>query len=142
MTTEREAGAMKIVRAYVAMSAGAALIPLALVDVTILAGIHVALIKKLCDHYGIEFSQDTARGVLVAILASLIPGSFSSLAGRKVLGMLPVAAHVFGSAAMSALSAAVSYLLGRVFIRHFEAGGTLHDFDVEHLHRLWTQRSA
>jgi hypothetical protein len=45
-----EASAMKIVYRYMAMSAGAALIPLPGVDTAILAGVHVALIKELVVH--------------------------------------------------------------------------------------------
>jgi hypothetical protein len=35
---------------------------------------------------------------------------------------------------MSAFSAAASYALGRLVIRHFEAGGTLDSFDTKQLH--------
>src|SRR6185295_17241741 len=130
---EREAGAMKIVHKYMVYSAGAALIPVAIVDVTVLAGIHVSLNKQLCDYYEVEFSEHTARNVLIAILASLIPGSLSSLATRKTLALLPLTTYVFGMFGMSAFSAFVSFGLGKIFIRHFESGGTLRDFDVKHI---------
>jgi uncharacterized protein (DUF697 family) len=130
---EREAGAMKIVHRYMVYSAGAGLIPLAGLDVTVLAGIHVSLIKQLCDYYEVEFSEHTARPVLVAILASMIPGTLGSLVSRRTLALLPFVTHVVGLAGMSAFSALVSYGLGKIFIRHFESGGTLRNFDVEHL---------
>ena len=137
--SEREASAMKIVYRFMWISAGAALIPIPVMDVTVLAGVHVALIKEISEHYGVEFSQNAARNILIAILASLIPGSAGSIMGRKVLRMLPLATYFLGVLSMSAFSAAVSYGLGRVFIRHFESGGTLFDFDVEHLHRLFKE---
>lgn len=128
---------MPIVYRYVAMSAGAALIPVPGVDTAILAGVHVALIKQLCDHYGVHFTEHTARNLLIAIVASLIPATVGSIFSRKLLRILPSGARVFGWAVMSASSAAFTYGLGRLFIHHFESGGTLLSFDTRGLHNVF-----
>jgi len=126
---------MRIVYRFMAVSAGAALIPAPGVDVVVLAGVHVALIKTLCDHYSVSFSEHTARNLLIAITASVIPGTIGSVLGRKALRVLPALARRVGWALVSASSAAFSYGIGRLFIYHFEAGGTLLDFDPKRLHR-------
>ena len=128
------AGAMKVVWKYVAISSGAGLIQVPVLDVSALAGVHVALIKALADYYGVEFSHHTAKAILIAIGASLVPGTIGSVLGRRALAAIPFLTPFGGLLTMSAFSAAVSYGLGRIFIRHFEAGGTLADFDVRHLH--------
>jgi len=131
--------AMKIVYRYVAVSAGAALVPLAGVDVAVLAGIHVTLIKRLCEHYTVDFSEHTARNILIAVAASVIPGTFGSVTGRKVLHFLPPPLRVVGWGVMSASSAVFSYGIGMLFIHHFESGGTLLSFDTSRLHE-WFPR--
>ncbi|MEP7310607.1 MAG: DUF697 domain-containing protein [Acidobacteriota bacterium] len=131
---QRRSGAMKIVRRYVLISAGAGLITLPIVDVSALAAVHVALIKELTECYGHEFSEHAARNIVIAIGASLIPGSIGSILGRKLLRALPFVDPVTALATMSGFSAFVSYSLGRIFVEHFERGGTLENFDVEHLH--------
>ena len=68
--TQRESAAMQIVYRYMAVSAGVALIPIAAVDVIALAGVHVSLIKRLCDHYEVDFSQHAARNILIGVLGS------------------------------------------------------------------------
>jgi uncharacterized protein (DUF697 family) len=133
----RESGAMKIVRRYMLFSFGAAMIPAAPLDTVVLAGVHVVLIKKICEHYGVEFSDHAARNILIAILGSLIPGSIGSVVGKKMFRMLPLAMHAAGFVAMAGFSAAVSYGIGKIFIRHFESGGTLLDFNLDKLHRLF-----
>ena len=138
-TDPRHAAAMAIVRRYVLISAGAGLITVPVLDVTALAGIHIALIKAICEHYNHEFSEHTARNILIALAASVVPGVFGSMLGRRALRALPFITPVLGLATMSASSAFVSYGLGVVFIRHFEAGGTLDTFDVDALHRLFTR---
>ena len=130
----RRIAAMHIVYRYMAISAGGALIPFAGVDVVALAGIHVALIKELCEHYDVDFTEHTARNVLIGVAGSIVPGTVGSILGRKVLSMLPMGGVVVGWALMSAGSAALSYAIGRLFIEHFEGGGTLLSFDHRRLH--------
>ena len=135
----RRPDAMKIVHRYVLVSAGAGLITLPIIDVSALAGVHVALIKDLSEHYGHEFSEHAARNILIAIGASLVPGSIGSIIGRRVLSALPFVTPLFALASMAGFSAFVSYSLGWIFIEHFEAGGTLQNFDVEHLHNIFAR---
>jgi uncharacterized protein (DUF697 family) len=132
--------AMRIVHRYMAVSAGAAFIPVAGADVVTLAGIHVALIKQLCDHYEVPFTNHTARNVLIAVTISIVPGTLGSIVGRRILSLLPAIGAGFGWMLMSAGSAAFSYVIGRLFIEHFEAGGTLDSFDASRLH--WPRLSA
>jgi uncharacterized protein (DUF697 family) len=133
---------MQIVYRYMAVSAGAALIPVPGIDTAVLAGVHVALIKRLCDHYSVDFSEHTARNILIAIVASVVPGTIGSIAGRKFLGLLPGGARVIGWAVMSASSAAFSYAIGRLFIHHFESGGNLLSFDARTLHHAFRTQPA
>jgi uncharacterized protein (DUF697 family) len=134
---QRETAAMQIVYRYMAVSAGAALIPVAGLDVAVLAGVHVSLIKRLCDHYEVDFSEHTARNILIAVVGSVVPGTVGSFAGRKFLRILPSAVRVFGWTLMSASSALFSYGIGKLFIHHFESGGTLLSFDAKRLHRVF-----
>jgi uncharacterized protein (DUF697 family) len=136
MMEDRRPEAMKIVHRYMAFSAGAALIPFTGFDVAALAGIHVALIKELCDHYDVDFTEHTARNVLIGVAGSIVPGTVGSIVGKKILGMLPVASAMFGWTLMSAGSAAFSYAIGRLFIEHFEGGGTLLSFDHHRMHAV------
>jgi uncharacterized protein (DUF697 family) len=133
---------MQIVYRYMAASAGAALIPVVPLDVVVLAGIHVSLIKRLCDHYDVAFSEHTARNLLIAVVGSIIPGAIGSVMGRKILGMMPTATGVLGWTLMSASSAVFSYGIGKLFIHHFEAGGTLLSFDPDRLHHAFFRHHA
>lgn len=127
---------MNIVHRYVGVSAVAGLITVPVLDVAALGGVHIKLIQELSEYYGAEFSEHAARNILIAVAASLLPGAIGSVLGRKALRVLPFVSHAAGLLTMSAFSAAVSYSLGRVIIRHFESGGTLDSFNPEHLHRL------
>jgi uncharacterized protein (DUF697 family) len=140
--TAQRAGAMRIVHRYVAASAIAGLNPVPVLDVTVLGGIHVSLIRDLTNHYGAAFSDHAARNILIAIAATIIPGAIGTILGRKALRAIPFLVPGAGLVTMSAFSAAVSYGLGRIFINHFESGGTLDSFDLENLHRIFSWKTA
>jgi uncharacterized protein (DUF697 family) len=125
-----------------AVSAGAALIPVPGADIAVLAGIHVSLIKRLCEPYKVDVSEHTARNILIAVLGSVIPGTLGSVVGRRVLGLLSPAARVFGWGVMSASSAVFSYGIGMLFIHHFESGGNLLSFDARRLHEVFPHLRA
>ena len=130
------AGAMRLVHRYVGISAVAGLNPIPVLDVTVLGGVHVSLIKALTEYYGREFSEHAARNILIAIAATLVPGAIGSILGRRILTALPFITPGGGMGTMAMFSAAVSYGLGMMFIRHFERGGTLDSFDPRNLHRV------
>ena len=141
-TAPTRTGAMRIVHRYVGASGVAGLNPIPVLDVTVLGAVHVALIKDLTEYYGAEFSEHAARNILIAIAASIVPGAIGSVLGRRALGAIPFVTHGAGLLTMAAFSAAASYGLGLVFIRHFEAGGTLDSFDPKHLHRVFSKAPA
>jgi uncharacterized protein (DUF697 family) len=129
----RHLDALSITHRYVLASAAAALVPVPGIDVTVMAGIHIALIKALTEHYGESFSDHAARNIVMAIGVTLLPGTLGSIASQRYLKLLPFG---LGSLTQSAASAAASYALGRVIMAHFETGGTLDSFDVKNLHKL------
>jgi uncharacterized protein (DUF697 family) len=133
---------MALVHRYVVVSAGAVLIPIPIVDTVALAAVHVELIRQITQYYGKEFSEHAARNLLIAIGTSLVPASLGSVVSRRVIRALPLMTHGLAFAAMSAFSAFVSYALGTLFVEHYESGGTLHTFDVNRLHRVFSRRKA
>lgn len=141
---EKRQAAFDIVYKYVVLSAGAGVIQVPGVDVTVLAGVHIALIKELSDRYSVVFSKHTARNILIAIGAGLVPGAIGSVLGRRLLKALPFISPPMVVLTASAAAGAVSYGLGRIFIHHFESGGSLDSFDIRNLHRIvpWLKAHA
>jgi uncharacterized protein (DUF697 family) len=138
-TQARHDAALQIVRRYVWASAAIGIVPLPGLDVTMTAGVHIALIKALTEHYGSTFSDHAARNIVFAIGASLLPATIGSVASRRLLKILPPGV---GTIAQMASAGAASYALGRVMMAHFETGGTLDSFDAKNLGKLMWWRTA
>jgi uncharacterized protein (DUF697 family) len=119
-----------VILRHVMMSAGAGLIPLPLADLAVVTGINLKMLRDLSKLYGVEFRDDLAKSAILSLLASvggaaLVMGPVASL-----LKVVPGAGSLLGGLAMPGVVGGLTYATGRVFVRHFESGGTFLDFDT------------
>jgi len=132
---ERLARAHSLVQNYVLASASIALVPLPLLDLAGITAVQVKLVHGLAKHYDVPFKENIAKSLVAALLSGassvlLVKGLVSLAKSIPVLGTL-----ASGSIAIS--GASVTYAVGEVFIRHFESGGTLLDFDTKQVKDLF-----
>ena len=132
---ERLARAHSLVQNYVLASAGIALVPVPLLDLAGITAVQVKLVHGLAKHYDVPFKENIAKSLVAALLSGassvlLVKGLVSLAKAIPVLGTL-----ASGSIAIS--GASVTYAVGEVFIRHFESGGTLLDFDPKQVKGLF-----
>lgn len=122
--------AAAIISSAVAWSAAAGAVPLPLIDMVAVGAVQAKMVVDLSNLYGESASKEAARGLVSVLLGTLVPaGVTGSLLGSGSK-LVPVAALV-GMASMAAFSAAATYAIGKVFVRHFEKGGTLNDFSAD-----------
>jgi uncharacterized protein (DUF697 family) len=123
--------AERIVDRYANYSAAAGLVPVPIVDAAAIGAVQLSMLGALSDHYGLPFTK--ARGQ--AIIASLLGGVMPALAGHQILKVFgPLA----GMLTVSGFAVAATRAVGRVFIAHFSAGGTLADIDLDESRRRVT----
>lgn len=134
VNTEREQEAEKIVRNYMFGNAAVGLIPLPFLDLVALTGVQLKMVHSLSHLYGVPFNKDAVKGILASLAGSL--GALTVGAGlfMSALKIVPSFAMTVGFLAVPAASAAFTYAVGRAFIMHFEAGGTILNFDAKAMH--------
>lgn len=135
--TEHSAREM-VVKRFARMTMGTALIPLPLVDWVAGTAVQMKMIKTLAELYRVEFSEQRTR----AIIGSLIGGFHIGLLTGSLFKVVPVIGLAGGVASSAALSYGITYALGVIFIRHFEAGGTLLDFNTQKARQAFPQACA
>ncbi len=134
--------ANRIVQNRVWWSVAGGLLPVPWADVAAVTGVQLSMIYSLSKHYDVEFKQNAARNIIASLLGSLVPESLAKGTVGSSLKMIPVLGQTFGSISMSAFSGATTYAIGKVFIQHFETGGTLLDFDVEKMRGYFKEQFA
>jgi uncharacterized protein (DUF697 family) len=133
MTDERRDGqASQLVDRYSLWSGAAGLIPIPIIDVAVVGGVQIQMLRKLSEIYGVPFSDNMGKSVLASLAGSLIPASTATTAAMGVGSLMkgiPGVGTMVGALTMPAFSAGATYIIGKVFIQHFASGGTLLDFN-------------
>jgi uncharacterized protein (DUF697 family) len=127
---EKQKEAEKIIRNHIYGAMGVGLIPVPLVDVVALTGVHLNMLRKLAKLYNIPFSKDTGKNLIASLLGGTIPVSVSGTLASMVKA-IPIIGQTTGALTMPATSGAMTYAVGRVFLQHFESGGTFLNFNPE-----------
>jgi uncharacterized protein (DUF697 family) len=129
--SEHEQLATKTVKRYMLWAAGAALIPIPFVDIIALVGTQLKMIRELSVIYGIPFEKSGVQAVVGSLLGYILPESLSEGLFGSLLKNVPVVGTLVGIPSFAVFSGAYAWALGRVFIMHFESGGTILNFDPE-----------
>ena len=83
--TGDRADAEAIVHRHSLYCAAPALIPIPGVDLAGAAGVQLMMINRLCDHYGVPFSKNLARDLLVSLSGAIAPMGLTGLLGNGVV---------------------------------------------------------
>lgn len=132
---ERQARALQIVKANCGWSTAAGVIPVPLLDLAAICAVQYRMVRQLTDLYGIPYNARAVDSIVGALVGS--GGVFLvSAPAASLLKVVPVVGAFLSTFVVPAAAAASTYALGKVFIQHFEAGGTLLSLDPE-AHRAY-----
>lgn len=125
---DRTEAALKLVKSYVPWSAGAGIIPVPGIDLTALIAVQLRMLAKLAELYNVPFRDQAAKSIVGSLLGAVASGG---LAGgvASTFKAVPIIGTLVGALVLPALGAAATYAVGKVFITHFESGGTFLDLD-------------
>ena len=107
-------------------AAGIGLLPLPLIDWAFVTGIQVALINDLADLF-VKSGQPPVKKQTVRKWVTSLAGGFIP----TYLKAVPIFGVTAGILTGPLFYGGVTYAIGKVFIQHFETGGTLLTFDAD-----------
>ncbi len=102
--------AQSIIRYYSGWSLGAGLVPIPLVDMLLVSGVQIQMLRKLSDLYEVKFSEHIARNLVAALLGGLVAETLSAGVVGPLLRSIPGIGGLLGLVTMPALSAAATYV--------------------------------
>ncbi|MDP2318362.1 MAG: DUF697 domain-containing protein [Acidobacteriota bacterium] len=137
--SEKDFGAMEIVKRNSLYSAGVGIFAIPVVNVAGVAALQVKMLKELADHYEVPFEQDRVK----SILSSLVGGVVSTKLGYGMVGTiakLPLVGPIVSIATLPLFAGGITYAVGKVFMTHFASGGTFLDFDPDKVRSYFSQQ--
>lgn len=140
--SDKDIAAQEIVKRFALYAGGVGLIPLPVVDFAGIAAVEIKMVRRLAKLYDVPFHEDRAKTIVLSLLGSYAATKGGYAVGGSLMKSVPVIGTTLGLAAMPAFGAGVTWFIGRLFIQHFVAGGTLLDFNVDKLRAKFSRSGA
>ncbi len=125
---ERKEWTERVIKNYAYGSFAVGLVPLPLIDLVALTALQLKLIHRLSTFYGLPFSEERGKKIISSLVGASVPLGLTR-AVCSVFKIVPIIGLTASVVAMSGLSAASTYAIGKVFAVHFESGGTFLNLD-------------
>ena len=122
--------AHEMVKPYVMASLVVGLVPVPVVDLAALTGVQIKMLHSLANQYEIPFSHNMVKSLVAPLISSVLTVTTAAPLA-SAMKIIPFFGSVSGVISMSVLGGAATYAVGKMFIQHFESGGTFLDFDPE-----------
>jgi uncharacterized protein (DUF697 family) len=126
----REAEANIVVRNHMLGAMAVGLIPVPAVDLVGIAAVNLKMLHGLSKTYELPFTNDLGKSVLASLSSAVGAELASRLLTAGVTKLFPGIGSLIGAVAMPISAGATTYAVGKIFIQHFESGGTLLTFDA------------
>lgn len=131
--------AQNVIKTHMVSGMALGLLPAPLFDIAALSGVQLNLLRNLCKHYGVAFDEQLGKGVVTALMSGSLP-VLTVLGLSSVAKLIPGIGTIGGGISMTVLAGSSIYATGQVLVRHFEAGGTLQNFDSKHWRAFFKQQ--
>ncbi|MFK7905713.1 MAG: DUF697 domain-containing protein [Chitinophagales bacterium] len=116
--------AQEIISKHTYIAVGTGLIPIPLVDIVILSTVQANMISELCDAYKVSYEKSIDKVLMTSVAGGALPKFAGSL-----IKAVPGIGSLIGGIFRAGFSAASTYAIGEVFVRHFEEGGNMKNFN-------------
>jgi len=138
----KRTGAEEIVRDYQTLAMGAGLIPVPGLDLAAIGGLQLRLLASLAARYEVAFTRAQAQLIVTSLLGTV---GTTVLAGGVLMSFakaIPVFGALLGAASLPLAGGAITHAIGHLAIDHFEAGGTMKNFDLDVAQRAFVHKVA
>lgn len=130
---------MKIVYKNMYWAMGLSLVPVPFFDLVGVAAFQAKAIKEIAHEYDVTFSHDLARNLVATLISGLGASSVGVFLASSMAKLIPGIGTAIGMAGTPVAAAALTYAIGKVFIAHFETGGTLLTFDPDKMREYFKE---
>lgn len=124
----RDTEANNIVKNHIIASMALGLVPVPLFDLAALVTTQMNMLSSLSEHYGVPFEDSDSKSLITSLVGGSLP-VLGVVGLSSFAKLIPGVGTLVGSASLSISAGAVTYAVGQTFIMHYEAGGTLEDFE-------------
>jgi uncharacterized protein (DUF697 family) len=121
--------ARAVVVRYRKWTIAAAAAPVPLADAVLIGGVQLRMVQQLARLYDVPFERVRVASLVSALFGGWTPYSISIGVAGAAARMAPGLGTLIGIATSVGTSTLATEAIGKIFIQHFEEGGTFLDFE-------------
>jgi uncharacterized protein (DUF697 family) len=118
----------KIVNQYALGAMAAGLVPMPYLDLGAVAAVQLKMLHRLSKQYDVPFSENSGKSIIATLLGTATYESLGRGLLARTIKMIPILGYI-GMLSMPIFASTTTYAMGKLFIQHFESGGTMLNFD-------------
>ncbi len=141
-TDEKEKTARLVVDKYAKWSFGVGFIPVPALDLVGLTAVQIKMLSEIAKIYGQSIGDNKLRSIVSSVLSALLPHAFGRTAGVSLFKSIPVLGQVAAAVILPVTSAAATYAVGTIFIKHFASGGSFLTIDLSSMKSQMKEKMA
>lgn len=122
--------AHSLIKNYTMGAIAVGLVPAPMIDLVALSAIQLKLVHSAAAIYEVPFQKNMAKSIIGSILGSSIAVTLA-MPVSSFIKFIPILGQSSGSISTALVGSASTYAIGKIFVEHFESGGTFLDFDEE-----------
>ena len=116
----------ELIQRHTLGAVGIGLLPVPGLDMAALVALQLNMLRALGDLYEQPLVDSLGRSIIASLIGGIAP-----LTSLSVLKFIPVIGTLLASISAPVFTGASTYALGRVFVLHFESGGTFLSLDPD-----------
>jgi uncharacterized protein (DUF697 family) len=131
-----------LIKEHMLAACAVSIVPVPVLDMAAIAGVQMNMVRKLAALYGKSFSESPVRSAIVGLAGGMFGESAALIAGASFAKLVPGVGSMLGMVTMPVVVGATTYAVGRVFLRHFEQGGSVDDMSTAKMRGYYKQQFA
>ena len=128
---EKNAQAQQRILYYTYGGMAMGFVPFPLLDLVALAALQLKMLHRLSEIYEVDFYGKLGRSASSSLVGGLFPVASAAPMAASLTKFIPGIGHFLSYGTLVVLNGASTYAVGKVFARHFAAGGTFLNFDPD-----------
>jgi len=136
-TKEEEAG--KIVRRNMYYAMGAGVVPIPIFDLAAITGLQMKMLYQLSKEYDVTFPKDIVRTTLASLVGGIGTIPLASAVAGSMIKVLPGIGNIASVLTLPVTAGAITYAIGKIFVMHFESGGTFLTFNAKKMKSYFSE---
>ena len=136
---QRLRAALDILAYYRKWTMAAAAAPIPLADAALVSGVQLRMVTRLARLYGVPFERVRVMSLVSSLFGGWTPFTITTGVAGAAARLVPGIGTLVGVATSVGTSTLATETIGKIFIRHFEDGGTFLDFEPKKYRRTLDQ---